>query len=358
MKKFSLLSILLTIFCLFLTACSTNQDNNFDNYEPQPCSHQYSQVITAPTCTTDGYTIYSCTKCSNSYTDNIVPATGHSYVERTQNYICSKCDRYEDNGFTFQLITTSMANYNNYYKGIENTYQITSVSSKALENGKLLIPRKHLGYSVSGLYKGSLYNVRSSIKELVFQSNIKYLGSSLFCSDGQYYPTNTTFSLQKITFDNSCSNICISHSAFSFCKNVNSISWIKGCFTTLNHDDTIGNHFLFEDTAYYKNNVSVIDGLYYLNDLLLTSNQSNIGFNVNIREGTTLIANYVFKSNTNITTAYIPNSVKYIGKNAFANCSNLTTINYSGDFSEFKSINIESNAFENVNITKYNYNFN
>ena len=43
--------------------------------------HSYEAVVTAPTCTEDGYTTYTCSVCGHSYVDDIVPATGHSYGE-------------------------------------------------------------------------------------------------------------------------------------------------------------------------------------------------------------------------------------------------------------------------------------
>ncbi|MBQ3214579.1 MAG: hypothetical protein IJB11_00515, partial [Oscillospiraceae bacterium] len=43
-------------------------------------AHSYNAVVTAPTCTTDGYTTYTCTDCGHSYIDDMVTATGHSYT--------------------------------------------------------------------------------------------------------------------------------------------------------------------------------------------------------------------------------------------------------------------------------------
>ena len=46
-------------------------------------THSYTKGETvAPTCTEEGYTLYSCT-CGDSYKDDKVPATGHSYGEPT-----------------------------------------------------------------------------------------------------------------------------------------------------------------------------------------------------------------------------------------------------------------------------------
>ncbi len=39
-------------------------------------AHSYTASVTAPTVTEDGYTTHTCSKCSDSYTDTTVPATG------------------------------------------------------------------------------------------------------------------------------------------------------------------------------------------------------------------------------------------------------------------------------------------
>ena len=42
--------------------------------------HSYNEVVTDPTCTTDGYTTYTCETCGDSYVDDTVSAHGHSYA--------------------------------------------------------------------------------------------------------------------------------------------------------------------------------------------------------------------------------------------------------------------------------------
>ncbi len=69
-----------------------------------PCDHAYGEgVVTAPTCTTAGYTTYTCSLCGKAKTENEVPATGHSYGNGVQTtapgctttgvmtYTCSAC---------------------------------------------------------------------------------------------------------------------------------------------------------------------------------------------------------------------------------------------------------------------------
>ena len=46
--------------------------------------HDYVAVsITDPTCTEQGYTTYTCSRCYDSYNDNYVPSAGHSFGEWT-----------------------------------------------------------------------------------------------------------------------------------------------------------------------------------------------------------------------------------------------------------------------------------
>ena len=42
--------------------------------------HNYSSVVTDPTCTDGGYTTYTCTRCNHEYTDNHTQAHGHTEV--------------------------------------------------------------------------------------------------------------------------------------------------------------------------------------------------------------------------------------------------------------------------------------
>ncbi len=49
--------------------------------------HNYSSVVTDPTCTETGYTTYTCATCANTYTDNEVDAKGHSAGEAVRGNI-------------------------------------------------------------------------------------------------------------------------------------------------------------------------------------------------------------------------------------------------------------------------------
>lgn len=337
----------LIIVCssIWLVACGNNKPTEY----AQECVHEYNLEVIKPTCIAQGYDVYMCLKCKKTYTDNYVDALGHDYIEREQNYKCQRCDRYEDEGYTFELITTSMAQYNDAYKNLANTYQIKAVSSLAMENGTITIPRKHLGYTVSSLNRGSLYNVRNLIATVKFNSNVKYIGSSLFTYDGGFSRPNIPPTLSTIIFDDACYDINISHSAFQFCSNLSDVTFSNNTFSKFNHDDMVGNHYLFEGSKYYETNVIKENGLCYIKNLLLTSENSFVSSNVTIRDGTTIIANQVFTENTNIKSVSIPESIRYIGKKAFYKNLSLKSVIYKGTEEQFNLIEIEETAFELCN---------
>ncbi|MGN1443717.1 MAG: RICIN domain-containing protein, partial [Acutalibacteraceae bacterium] len=57
--------------------------------------HDYTSVVTAPTCTTDGYTTHTCTVCGDSCIDSIIKATGHSYDNDCDD-TCNVCGATRD----------------------------------------------------------------------------------------------------------------------------------------------------------------------------------------------------------------------------------------------------------------------
>ena len=69
--------------------------------------HNYTEKVTDPTCTEQGYTTYTCTRCQDSYVDSYIEAKGHNYTStitdptRTEQgyttHTCTRCgDTYND----------------------------------------------------------------------------------------------------------------------------------------------------------------------------------------------------------------------------------------------------------------------
>ncbi len=63
----------------------------------EACSHNYNSVVTAPTCTEDGYTTHTCTLCGHSYVDSKQLSKGHTagqwetLADGSQEQRCEDC---------------------------------------------------------------------------------------------------------------------------------------------------------------------------------------------------------------------------------------------------------------------------
>ena len=72
-------------------SCSRCEDYYYDNYSSS-LGHDYSYEITEPTCTEKGYTTHTCTRCSDEYTDSYVESLGHKWGDWTV-IIEPSCDK-------------------------------------------------------------------------------------------------------------------------------------------------------------------------------------------------------------------------------------------------------------------------
>ena len=82
------------------------EDNQPEDNQPEH-NHNYNAIVTAPTCTSEGYTTYTCT-CGSSYVSDRVGTANHTYSSTVTSptctaggyttYTCSACgDRYTGN---------------------------------------------------------------------------------------------------------------------------------------------------------------------------------------------------------------------------------------------------------------------
>lgn len=75
--------------------CTSNQICTVCTKELAPAlGHNYSSVVTAPTCTQEGFTTHTCGRCGDVYTDSKIAAKGHTAGAEatcTSNQICTVC---------------------------------------------------------------------------------------------------------------------------------------------------------------------------------------------------------------------------------------------------------------------------
>ena len=76
-----------TVYTVLGTYNSTCQGKNAWLDEVVAHEHDYTSVVTAPTCTKGGYTTHTCSICNGYYVDSEVEALGHT----TENGVCDNC---------------------------------------------------------------------------------------------------------------------------------------------------------------------------------------------------------------------------------------------------------------------------
>ena len=69
-------------------------ENTPENPETPDVIHNYTAVVSAPTCDRDGYTTYTCSICGDSYVEDVVTALGHSWFAMATEPTC------EEGGYT------------------------------------------------------------------------------------------------------------------------------------------------------------------------------------------------------------------------------------------------------------------
>ena len=68
--------------------------------------HDYNAVVTNPTCTEQGFTTYTCSRCGDSYVDNYVDALGHAFSEWTETTAPSCTEPGEESRLCARCLTT------------------------------------------------------------------------------------------------------------------------------------------------------------------------------------------------------------------------------------------------------------
>lgn len=287
-------------------------------------THSYTSSVTqTPTCFEEGEKTYECA-CGASYTEAIPMAhTLTTYID------------YLDIGYNVTVSCTMCG----------ETINETEINAEIIGSGTYgedikwyLDNEGTIYFTGSGDMQDYFGNdmpwarYSSDIKKVVIGNGVTNIGEHTFvdcCSIESVTIADSVTSIGGFAFAN-CSNltsVSIPDSVTSICQNA-----FRYCskLTSVNIPDgvTYIGSCAFSDTGYYNNSSNWENGVLYIDNALIEAYGSVSG-EYAIKDGTTVIADYAFNYCEDITNITIPDSVTYIGQNAFCNCSDDLVIDCS-----------------------------
>ena len=180
-------------------------------------------------------------------------------------------------------------------------------------------------YDCDDSNRSVFYNDKK-IKTVVLKNGVTSIGDyAFFCCT----------SLISVIISNSVTNI--GEYAFENCASLASMV-IPDSVTAVGSN-------AFYNTGYYNNESNWDNGVLYISNCLINTNYDfDSVTDYAIKDGTRIVANHAFWSYdwTNLVNITMPNSVTYIGDDAFTNCKSLESVTISNSV-----ISIGSSAFYN-----------
>ena len=214
---------------------------------------------------------------------------------------------YESGGFYYNILEDGTADIT-HYEGTETV---------------LTIPAKLNGTKVSsvGSDRYIFTYASNTLEEIIIENGIKTVGGLGFCEN-----------VKKITIPKSVTKI-----GGLFGGLAKSLKTVVG-----GENVAYCNGNFLEGTPFFKNSSNWKNGQFYFGKCLLALNKNYAGA-LNVRSDVTCIADDVFRNCKNLTSVYIPASVRYFralsfGGSNFWNCPKLEKITVSKDNKYFSSV--------------------
>ncbi|MGN1421019.1 MAG: fibronectin type III domain-containing protein [Eubacterium sp.] len=128
--------------------------------------HKYTSKTVAPTCTDEGYTLYTCSVCGDSYKENVIKATGHNFGVNAPK--CSVCGIANPDykiptvtGFAVKSKSTNAIRLTWDKVANANEYVIYRYNDTAKKYEKIAkVSDTQSSYRVSNLKAGTIYKFR------------------------------------------------------------------------------------------------------------------------------------------------------------------------------------------------------
>ena len=256
-----------------------------DDYQPL-IDHSYVKTETAPTCTAAGVIKYTCEVCGKNYTETGATATGHSYGEwkpveglNESERICSVC------GNTVKVVSSGT-------HGTNITWFID------YNTGVLYISGEGEIGAVSSTTYAPWYTYRNAYSEVVVGEGITDIGAYVFQNHAN---------IKKITFPSTLTSIA--SYAFHNCTGLEAV-----CVTDL------------ETWLSYSFAGYVHTPLYYAGNLYCNG---ELVENIVIPDSFTKIGKYAFTGCTSIKSVVMHDNITEMGDYAFYGCTSLEEVTFS-----------------------------
>ena len=265
------------------------------NYQA-PHTHNYTAVVTAPTCTEKGYTTHICS-CGNSYKDNYTNALGHNY----SGGVCTRCG---DKSAATLSGNCGINGSNNVKWSLDGSGVLTiSGNGRMADYGEE--PEEcmyRFWYAPWAEY---------TVKSVVIESGVTNIGAGAFA-----YSKITNISIPNTVTD-------IGIAAFYNSNNIKTI-------TIPDSVKTIGN------AAFVRNGLESIV----------------------LPNGLKIIDYCMFIGCSNLKSVTIPGTVTSVGWRAFDSCDNLKSVYFGGSEVQWGSVKVEEyNDALNTVAMYYNYKY-
>lgn len=330
MKFLTVLCLLLMVTMLFV-ACdhggNDDKEPEGDTNTPgtEACSHEYTDVVTAPTCTAQGYTTHTCSKCGDTKKDTYVDAAGHDYTDTVtaptctkDGYTTHKCknctDSFKDSivdllGHDWDAATAT----NTTCKCLECQTSWVGSNATFVFDDIYVSGKGTIGYKITG-FEGSLPS-NLSIPAFHEGKPVMAIGQSAF---------SDTEELTGIRIPDTVTSI--ESNAFGSCGNLATVT-LPDTLTHIGRNPFVNTRYEYnetkETTGHFTNTVHpfIINDIYLITPLIEFR-----ATEYTVPEGIKLIADEAFNSYTNaisLETITLPKSLRYLGSGAFIGSSHL-----------------------------------
>ena len=306
----------------------------------QPASgHAHIAVVTEPTCTEDGYTKHTC-HCGDTYTDGLVPATGHQSngeISCAQDQLCTVCGvllkeasshtlgewkiekeptKTENGAIVLRCtvcnricdeksISATGSQGLSYKKNFDGTTcTITGIGT--CTDTDVIIPSELGGYTVTAIEQSAFQSTlfkKSKLTSVVIPDTVTRIKTNAF---------KDCDSLTEIVFGSGLERIDMC--AFEGCSALTDIV-IPGSLKKM------GQYAFRKCDA--LTSVTFADGVTAIGKYAFFRCKSLT--NVSMPDSLTKIGAYAFAFCDSLTEIVIPDSVTKIGNRAFTECSSLTS---------------------------------